>query len=368
MNISLNNRVVRTGFALAALVWLLVGCGRRKVAEGVESAAAGVEGAAEEHRPPQVLRVGFAQGGGGTLTTIIREENLLETCGVQADFVLFTNSSDGLNALNVNKLDIGVSFGTCGPLTFASQGARFVIIGGSLSGGHPIMVKPENAAQYKTVQDFRGKTVGTPRIFTSDVIFRGALFDAGIDPKKDLTLVEFKRTVDVLEAVISGKVDAGVGATSVLGRAVQAGLSFPMFSNDFLPNHPCCRIVATEEAVRTKRPELVRYLKATLLAEKKFTENPETGVRALVNQQKLGDKLARDLVLEPHVLIQADPNKKGVAAMWAYMKRIGYAQGDLDLDKIIDTTLYYEALQELGTESPDPFWEKLKKRYEDQNL
>ena len=355
MNISLNNRVVRTGFALAALVWLLVSCGRRKVAEGVESAAA-------EARPTQILRVGFAQGGGGTLTTIIREENLLETCGVQADFVLFTNSSDGLNALNVNKLDIGVSFGTCGPLTFASQGARFVIIGGSLSGGHPIMVKPENAAQYKTVQDFRGKTVGTPRIFTSDVIFRGALFDAGIDPKKDLTLVEFKRTVDVLEAVISGKVDAGVGATSVLGRAVQAGLSFPMFSNDFLPNHPCCRVVATEEAVRTKRPELVRYLKATLLAEKAFAEDPETGVRAL------GDKLARDLVLEPHVLIQADPNKKGVAAMWAYMKRIGYAQGNLDLDKIIDTTLYYEALQELGTESPDPFWEKLKKRYEDQNL
>ena len=159
-------------------------------------------------------------GGSSTLPMIALNEGFFDQSGVQTDFVLFTNSSDGLNALNAGKLDIGVSFGTGGPLTFVSKGSKFVIIGGNLSGGHPIITKPEHADEYKSIADFKGKTVGTPRVFTSDVVFRGALFEAGIDPEKDLTIVEFKRPVDVLEAVKSGKVDVGVGATNIIGQSV----------------------------------------------------------------------------------------------------------------------------------------------------
>ncbi|MBR3505740.1 MAG: ABC transporter substrate-binding protein, partial [Lentisphaeria bacterium] len=210
---------------------------------------------------------------------------------------------------------------------------------------------------------------GTPRIFTSDVVFRGALFEAGIDPEKDLTIVEFKRPVDVLEAVKSGKVDVGIGATNIIGQSVQAGLASPLWSNDLWPNHPCCRIVVTEEALQKYRPELVKFLKAELLAEKKFVDDPQSGVRADVEQQKFGEKLASDLVLNPHLQFSVDPNRKGVEAMWAHMKKIGYADGDPDFSKVIDTTLYYEALQELRKEQPDePFWEKLEQRYKDQNL
>ena len=316
-----------------------------------------------------VLRVGYQQGGSSTLPMIALNENYFDQTGIKTDFVLFTNSSDGLNALNAGKLDIGVSFGTGGPLTFISKGSKFVIIGGNLSGGHPIITKPEHADEFKSIEDFKGKTVGTPRIFTSDVVFRGALFEAGIDPEKDLTIVEFKRPVDVLEAVKSGKVDVGVGATNIIGQSVQAGLASPLWSNDLSPNHPCCRIVVTEEALQKYRPELVKFLKAELLAEKKFVDDPQSGVRADVEQQKFGEKLASDLVLNPHLQFSVDPNRKGVEAMWAHMKKIGYADGEPDFSKVIDTTLYNEALQELRKEQPnEPFWEKLEQRYKDQNL
>ncbi len=169
----------RSGFnsiaagALAAAA-LLAGCGR-----GADKTA------------PAPLRIGYQQGGSSTLPMIAKEEKFFERTGVKTDFVLFTNSADGLNALNAGKLDVGVSFGTGGPLTFASKGSKFVIIGGNLSGGHPILVKPENAAKVKSINDFRGKTVATPRVFTSDVVFRAALAKAGIDPQKDLTIIEF---------------------------------------------------------------------------------------------------------------------------------------------------------------------------------
>lgn len=324
-------------------------------------------GKTEEANTARPLRVGYQQGGSSTLPMIAREYRYFEQTGVKTDFTVFTSSSDGLNALNAEKLDLGVSFGTGGPLTFISKGSKFIIIGGNLSGGHPVMVKPENVHKYRSIQDFKGKTVGTPRIFTSDVIFRGALFEAGIDPEKDLTIVEFKRPIDVLEAVKSGKVDVGIGVTNIIGQARQSGLALPLWSNDFFPDHPCCRIVATEDAVRTKRPELVKFLKAELLAEKKFAEDPEAGVRAGVNQQKFSERLARDLVLEPHSKLTVDPNRKGVENMWRHMKRIGYVKGEIDFGKAIDTTLYYEALQQLRRESPDPFWEKLERRYKELN-
>lgn len=335
--------------AAAIAIFLLAGCG------------------GDEEEGGAVLRVGYQQGGSSTLPMIAKEEGYYAKAGVKTDFVLFTNSSDGLNALNSGKLDLGVSFGTGGPLTFMAKGARFVIIAGNLSGGHPVIALPDKAAQFKSIQDFRGKTVGTPRIFTSDVVFRGALHDAGIDAKKDLNIVEFKRPVDVLEAVKSGKVDVGIGATNIIGQAAQAGLAFPLWSNDLSPNHPCCRIVATEAAVRDHRPELVKFIKAELLAERKFAQDPESGVRADVNQQKFSEKLARDLVLEPHIQLSVDPNRQGVEAMWRHMKQIGYAEGEIDLGRAIDTSLYRDALEQLRREQPDPFWEQLERRFREQN-
>ena len=330
--------------------------------------AAVLSGCGKSDKGGYTLRVGYQQGGSSTLPMIAKEEQYFGRTGVGTAFVLFTNSSDGLNALNAGKLDVGVSFGTGGPLTFAAKGAKFVIIGGNLSGGHPILVRPEKAAEIRSIRDFRGKTVATPRVFTSDVVFRAALSRAGLDPKKDLTIIEFKRPVDVLEAVKSGKADIGVGATNIIGQARQAGLALPLWSNDLWPEHPCCRIVATQEAVKLHRPELVKFLKALLLAEKKFSDDPEAGVRADIHQQKFSVKLARDLVLEPHIRLAADPDRKGVEAMWKHMTAVGYAQGSLDFSQVIDTTLYHEALQELRRESPDPFWEKLEQRYREQNL
>ena len=76
---------------------------------------------------------------------------------------------------------------------------------------------------------------------------------------------------------------------------------------------------------------------------------------------------ARDLVLEPHIQLSVDPNRPGVEAMWRHMKQIGYAEGEIDLGRAIDTSLYRDALEQLRREQPDPFWEQLERRFREQN-
>ncbi len=121
------------------------------------------------------LKVGYAPGGGSILAFIAQDQKLFAKEGVDVDLVQFSSTGDGLNALNSGKIDIGISFGTAAPLTFISKGSDFTIIGGALAGGHPVIALPARAGQFKSIKDFKGKTVAVPRLYTADVVRRGAL-------------------------------------------------------------------------------------------------------------------------------------------------------------------------------------------------
>ncbi|MDR1578626.1 MAG: ABC transporter substrate-binding protein [Deltaproteobacteria bacterium] len=314
------------------------------------------------------LKLGRNQGSPQTLATLAINEKFFQNQGLEVELVYSQSTSDGINAVNVGKLDAGLSFGTGSPLTFAAEGAPIVIIGGNLAGGHPVLTTKENAGKYKSINDFKGKVVGTPRLYTPDVVFRGAAFKAGLVPGKDFELIEFRRTFDVLEAVKSGKVDVGIGSSAVTAGALEAGLAIPLWSNDFFPHHPCCRIITTQEILGKKRPDLVKLIKGLLMAEKLFTENPEAGLLANMEDLKLDRKTAEFVTTDPHIQQAVDPNTKGVVAMWEYMKSASYIKSDADPKSFIDTSLYQEALASLKKEQPnEPFWDKLLNRFKEWN-
>ena len=335
------------------------------IAIGLSLLVAGYCGLSAKAGEP--LRLGRNQGGTQTLPVLAVAEKYFDAAGVDIELVEFLSTTDGINALNVGKIDVGLSFGVGSPLTYASKGAPIVIIAGNLGGGHPVIARPEDAGLYKSVRDFKGKTVGTPRMYTADVVFRGAIFQAGLEPDRDLTVIEFKRPIDVLESLKSGKIDVGIGSSSITARALAAGLSIPLWSNDLFTYHPCCRIITTREVLEKRRPELVKVLKALLLAEKKFVEDPEAAVRTNMADQKLDEDVVRSLTLDPHVQLEVDPNTRGIIKMWEYMKASRYIESDMNPRDFINTSLYQEALASLKAERPSPFWEKLEARFREWN-
>ena len=346
-------------FIITLFVTLLIlgGCGGQQ-----EKPAAG------EQKPLKKLLVGYTPQA-AVLTEIAQDQGYFKQEGVDVEFAEFTSSTDAYAALNSGKIDIGVSFGTAGPLTVINNGADFVIIGGQLSGGHPVVARPETAAQIKSIQDYRGKTVATPRLYTPDVVWRGAMYDAGIDLNKDVTVLEMKSPIAVVEAVKSGKADIGIANNVVHAQAVAAGLAVIGWSNDFYKDHVCCRIIAKKDAV-DKDPDTYRsFLSALIRAEKFLKEQPDQSVSSVQKFVKTDYEATKALVLEPHQLYNADPNRKGVLAMWEYMKRIGYAQEKVDVSKRINTELYRQALTGLQKKYPnDPFYSKqLEERYQAQN-
>lgn len=314
------------------------------------------------------LKVGYNATGGSVLTFIAQDQNLFQQEGLEVELVPFSSTSDGLNALNSGKIDIGVSFGTGGPLTLINNGADLVIIGGHLSGGHPLLSTKEKAGQFKTIQDWKGKTVADPRLYTSDVVWRGALKKAGIDINKDLNVIEMKNPQGVVEALQSGKVDAGIGSSSVYLQAKEAGLAIIGWSNDLFPDHPCCRVVARGEAVQADPEAYKSFLKALIRAEKVKTENPDIAVKANEKFLKINEQLAREFTLEPHQVVSSDPNRKAVLHMWEDMKATGYIDAKVDIAKYINTDLYGKAVAELKKQFPDDgFYQQVEKRFAEQN-
>jgi NitT/TauT family transport system substrate-binding protein len=85
---------------------------------------------------------------------------------------------------------------------------------------------------------------------------------------------------------------------------------------------------------------------------------------------KLDEDTIREIVLEPHQNNYSDPNKKEVEKMWNAMRQIGYIPADVavQLENHVNTDLYQQAISELLEEHPDdPFYKKVKERFEQQN-
>lgn len=298
------------------------------------------------------LKVAYNPATGNILGFIAIEKGFAKEEGIKIELVPFSNSTDALSALQAGKIDIAVSFGTAAPLVFVTKGADFTIFGGYVSGGMPVYARPD--FDYKGLESFVGRKVAVARMYTPDIVWRGAMMRAGFDPQKDCTILEFKKPTDVLEAVKSGKADVGIGTNSTYLQSVAAGLKTLTWTNELDPMHVCCRPVGNTSWL-TKSPEVVKaFLRAWIRAEAFLLDNQEECVAINQKYLKLDEAQSREMLLETHQVFESDPKGNGVRYMWELLGKLNYANtAGLSVDDHLNTTLYEEALGELRTREPE---------------
>lgn len=123
------------------------------------------------------IKMAYNPQTGNVLGFIAMEKGFDKEEGIKIKLVPFSNSTDALNALQSGKVDMGVSFGTTAPLTFITKGADFTIFGGYVSGGMPVYASP--TFEYKDMSSFIGKRVAVARMYTPEIVWRGAMMKAG---------------------------------------------------------------------------------------------------------------------------------------------------------------------------------------------
>lgn len=306
------------------------------------------------------FNVGYLATTGHALYFIAQEKGYFRESGLDVRLFLFTNSGEGLNAIKAGKLDAG-SFGTSAPLTFIANGTDFTIFGGQMSEGHALIAKPEKADQFKDLKNYRGKTIAVVRLATGDVVFRGALQEAGIDWRKDLTIHELDSPATVLEAVKKGSVDAGLIWIPFRKIAEDQGLVVVKQSGVILHNHTCCRQVALTSKLKENYGDYTKFLTALIKAYKFYCTNQEDTLEIISKYVRVDKEVIKAETYGPFIHSSPDPDKATVVQFWQYMKKAGYIASDLPIDKYINTELYKTALTNILKEYPnDPVYQKLK--------
>lgn len=298
------------------------------------------------------IRLGYLPTTGHALTFVAKEEGFFADQGLDVQLSQFPNSADGYNALTADKLDV-IAMGSTAPAVYIAKGTDLKYIGGLMGEGAAAIALEERAAEFADIRNFAGKTIATVRMSTGDVVFRNALYDAGIDWSKDVTIQELKTPSTVLDAVKTGKVDVGIVWLPYQQVAESQGLKIVQYGDTFYPDHPCCRFVVTASTLQNDRDSFVKFEKALIEAYDYIKTNPDQSVADVQKYVDFDRTVIADSIYSEHFNYSPDPNKKAIEKWWEMMNTIGYIDSNEDIDEHIDSSVYKQALDELIAEQPN---------------
>jgi len=317
------------------------------------------------------FNVGYLARPGQVLYFVAKEKGFFQEEGINANFFLFTNSGEGMNAILAGKLDVG-TFGTTAPLKFIANGAQFTLFGGQMeNGGSGLVAKSERVKEFSNLENLRGKKIATVRLSTADVVFRAALLRVGVDWKKNMTIVEMESPGAVLEAVKKGAVDAGMVWAPFLKNCEKMGLKTALYTDQVEPYHSCCRQAALTSRLKENPDDYVRFLRALIKAYRFYqTEKNET-IDIMAKYVKVDKDVLMAETYGRQPISHPDPGKKGSLSFWDNMRKVGYIDPNtkIDINKHLNTALYRKALDSILKEAPkDPIYQRLNREYKQRNV
>ena len=185
------------------------------------------------------------------------------------------------------------------------EGADLVQVASSIDGQlmkvmvHPSITKP---------QDLKGKTLAVTRFGSlTDLLIRPALKNWGLEPMKDVKLIQIGRMPDIATAIAQKSVDGGVISfpTSVQAEKMNLKTLLDFAESDFIL--PATTVVISRKYGKSNRDEVLRFLKAYIEGTQRLFTDRELGIRAL---RKYGGINDRDMLASTYDLFTTRYIKK----------------------------------------------------------
>jgi NitT/TauT family transport system substrate-binding protein len=330
------------------------------------------EGSAKESLPLTIIYTSNVVG--APVVTLAKEKHYFEEEGLKPEYIIL--SSGAIEALSIGKADVMLN-GLVPPLSFAAQKADVKIIGGSISGGNLVITKPENAAKYARLEDWKGARLGTVRLSTSEMVSRYALgqigfnMDAGAD-NQDIIFVEIENYPNIVEGVRKGQVDIGFVSFEYQQPVRDLGLTilFPM--TDMYENYVCCRQTANKTALADKRDAFVAFYRAQIRAYKDYYEQHEETVSLLSKLSSQEPEYVSNLLYNTEFsagrTFHPDPDYKRVKPVYDTLLQYNYIPAGVPFEDTMDCTVYRDALKDILARYPnDAVYQRMAREFEENN-
>lgn len=214
---------------------------------------------AQEKRTEK-LRVGGGSASAAQMSLwFAKEGNYYEKNGLNVEVISIPGSSLAIQAMLSGELPI-IQAGGAGPIQAALSGTDAVIVA--------TIAKKFNWWIYAQphihrIEDLKGKIFGTTRFGTqSDLASRIALRRAGIDPERDITMVQTGGPAETISAMVAGKVHAAAVSPPATMQARKAKLKDLIDLSKLDIEYHVNGVVTTRRYLKSHEDTVRRFLKA----------------------------------------------------------------------------------------------------------
>lgn len=352
-------RTAAVALALAVSGSLLAACGG-----GEEANADGTTSLSGVNGDPSNGPSGAAWG------SIQIEEGWDKEEGYTLDWDVAQSAAAGLQLLSAGKVDM--SQGSAPTAYAAAKLDPDMRIIGFLNGPAAyLMVTPDDSG-VTSAADLEGKTIGVMALGSaSDLMVRGSLTEAGLDPEKDVKILPVGVGAPMAEALNSGTVDAIAGWEG-MWQSIDALTDKTLVPvESAMSELPGMMLqVTTTKVLEEKRDALVGYMRNFYKGCALGAAEPERAVddhwKVFSNVAPPQDKMDQQLAdqaawnqgfYEMCALPGSETSLPGVLSeeeignAYDWMREYGILEEDVDWETVVDTSVTEEAMEGLDLEA-----------------
>ena len=316
------------------------------------------------------FNLGYLNSTAHLLAFVAQEEGFFKEEGLTVTLTQFSSAAELSAGLESGKLDVAF-IGSVPTLTFQSKGHDLTIFGGAMTNGHGYVIKPEYVEGKSSwgVEILKGRNVASVKNSVQDAELQILLKNAGMEIGEGadkVNIVYFDSQKDAFVALQNNSIDAASVYSPYASLAEGQGykIVYRCSEEEALKNQPCCRQVATTEAL-AKNPESYLAFERALIKAYKFTQdNHEKTIKDVKKYIDIDEAYIKTEVYGGYGTSVPDPDKAGTVALKNTIVELGYTT-DYDIEKLYNTEIYRKALDSILEKSPDdPVYKELKEHFD----
>ena len=295
---------------------------------------------------------------------IANRKGYFQEQGIKVKFVTFDSGPKMTAPLGAGQLDVAAGASSAGLYNAAARNINIKIVAdkGSTPAGYdymPILVRKAlvDSGKVKTYGDLKGLTLGdagkggSPSSKLNEALKKGGLAYKGAK-------VEYMAYPQHIAALGNGAIDASVTTEPSASQAIERGVAV-RFSDDALyPNQQVAVLLYGGDFIKGKPDLAKKFMIAYIKAARFYNDALKDGRFAGRNAAEVIDILAKDSnVKDPNLYKKMTPNginpdgRLNVASLkkdYDFFKDMGYLEGSVSVEQVVDHTFVEAALKDLG--------------------
>ena len=177
--------------------------------------------------------------------------------GIKTNLVQFNNGGDLMTAMASGDVDVGY-VGITPVLASIQKGVPVKVISAAQTDGSGLVVSKNSGIS--SVQDLAGKSIATPGEASIQYMLLQYYLEQNGMSLKDLKVSSMK-VPSMNDALKTNKIDGMITFEPYVTIAEKNGATVLAGSQDILPNHPCCVVVASDKFLEEHPNETNTILK-----------------------------------------------------------------------------------------------------------